>query len=148
MPKPIISIAILAILAFSAPAFGQSHSNVHQYVNSAQPRSILAPLLADGAARPVAGVEILIRGGALGSMSAVTDEQGFASIVGPLGVYNVAVTGGEISNGATLVRIELADPQKPGYYLHDNTPEFFRRLGLHANIRFSHPLFEIRVVEQ
>ncbi len=132
-------------LASTAGAVGMV--NVHEWENSARPRSQLAPLIADQSKRPIARAEISLGGGANGQMAATTDENGFATVRGPLGVYNVFVTGGDISNQATTISIELADPGKPGYYLHTAPVQFYQDRGLGLAIRFSHPVFEIRIVE-
>lgn len=121
--------------------------NFHLWDNSARPRSQLAPLIANGSTRPVSGVEISLGGGANGQMMAVTDENGFATVDGPLGVYNVFLTGGDVSGQASTISIELADPDKPGYYLHTAPTQFYQDRGLGLAIRFSHPTFEIRIVE-
>ncbi len=137
---------VFAIASAGGPARAQVN-NAYLWAGSKAISSQLQPLIDDGTARPIAGAEIVLRGGALGGMTTMTDVQGLAELEGEVGVYDIHISGGMISGGNRLIRIETGDPVKKGFYLHDAPPDLYRRMGFGATIRLFHRRMEIRIVD-
>ncbi|MCZ6764712.1 MAG: hypothetical protein O7C63_07250 [Alphaproteobacteria bacterium] len=136
-----ISSCLLSLaLLFAVPAFAQPN-NARFYMGSAKHMSQIVGT----DAVPVRGAMVKVTGPGIGAVTTQTDAQGYAGFDLAPAPYKVTVSGGTLSAGATIVRIELISPLKPGYYLHDGPPDLYLAQGLTANFLLARPRFEVRI---
>ena len=96
---------------------------------------------------PLPGATVTITGPDIGTVTAVTDDRGWVGFDIKPNSYFVRVEGGEFTPEAEIVRIELAHPLKPGFYLHDGEIDLYRRWGLGLRFLLQTPRFEVRVAQ-